>query len=82
MFSTFNILSFISFNSLVFVLFLHLFSIIFIQINKVNTTLQKFGVGYFFYVFERNLLSSPRLHLFDQKYSNQHNIMKYYYNLR
>ncbi len=29
--------------------------------------------------FERIVLCSPRLHLFDQKYSN---IVKYYYNIK
>ncbi len=32
------------------------------------------------YIFERSLLWSPKLHLFDQKYSNIE-IVKYYYNL-
>ncbi len=35
----------------------------------------------FFYVFERRLFCSPRLHLFDQKYSKNRNV-KYYYNLK
>jgi len=33
-------------------------------------------------VFERRLLCSPRLHLFDQKYSETFNIVQYYYNLK
>ncbi len=33
--------------------------------------LQKFGVGNIFYVFDRSYLCSPRLHLFDQKYSKK-----------
>jgi len=35
-----------------------------------------------FNVFKRSLLSSPRLHLFDQKYSKNSNIVKYYYHLK
>ncbi len=42
-----------------------------------HTTDQKFGVSMiFFYVFERSLLCSQRLHLFDQKYSKNINIVK------
>ncbi len=36
----------------------------------------------FLKVFERSLLSSPRLRLFDQNYSKNCNIVKYYYNLK
>ncbi len=32
--------------------------------------------------FERTLLRSPRLHLFDQKYSKNRIIVKYYWNLK
>ncbi len=43
-------------------------------------TIQNFGVSKMSYIFfERSLLCSPRLHLFDQKYSN---ISKYLYNLK
>ncbi len=34
-----------------------------------------------FNVFENSLLSSPRMHLFDQNYSKNSNVVKYYYNL-
>ncbi len=30
---------------------------------------------------KKNILYLPRLHLFDQKYSKNSNIVKYYYNL-
>ncbi len=33
------------------------------------------------YPFERSLLCWQRQHLFDQKYSKNHNIVKYYYNV-
>ncbi len=33
-------------------------------------------------VFDINLIRSPRLHLFDEKYSKNSNIVKYYYNLK
>ncbi len=36
----------------------------------------------FFCVLERSLLCSQKLHLFDQKYSKNSNIVKYYYNLK
>ncbi len=32
-------------------------------------------------MFERSLLCSPMVHLFDQKYSKNSSIVKYYYNL-
>jgi len=38
--------------------------------------------GRFFHVFERSLFCSPRLHLFDKKYSKNCNIVKYFYNLK
>ncbi len=54
----------------------HLFS------NHISyTTNPKFGVSKKLHVFEKSLLCSPRLHLFDQKYSKNSNIVKYYYNL-
>ncbi len=34
-------------------------------------TIQKFGFGKDFNVFERSILCSSRLHLFDQKYSKK-----------
>ncbi len=40
------------------------------------------GRQFFFNVFERSLLCSPKLHLFDQKYNKNSNIVKYYYNLK
>ncbi len=41
---------------------------------------KKFGVGKFFLnVFEKSVLFLPKLHLFDQNYSN---VVKYYYNLK
>ncbi len=46
--------------------------------RKKYTSNQKFGVEKDFY----SLLFSPRLHLFDQKYSKNANIMKYNYNLK
>ncbi len=43
----------------------------------------KFGVcKILFYAFEKSVLSSPILHLFDQKYSKTINTVKYYYNLK
>ncbi len=36
----------------------------------------------FFCVLERSLLCPQKLHLFDQKYSKNSNIVKYYYNLK
>ncbi len=36
----------------------------------------------YLYVFEISLLCSPKLHLFDPKYSENSNIMKNYYNLK
>jgi len=36
----------------------------------------------FLNVFERSPICSPRLHLFDQKYSKNSIIVKYYYNLK
>ncbi len=33
----------------------------------------------FFYVFERNLICSPKLHLFDQKYCNNSEILLIHY---
>ncbi len=47
------------------------------------TPFQKFEVStVFLYVFERSLLCSPRLHLFDQKYIKNSNMVKYYYNFK
>ncbi len=41
-----------------------------LDIYKNNyTTIQMFGVGKMFNVFERSVLCSIRLHLFDHKYS-------------
>ncbi len=37
---------------------------------------------FFFIVFERSRLCSPRLHLFDRKYKKKVNIVKYYTNLK
>ncbi len=56
-----------------------------LTIIKRYTIDQMFGV--IFNIFERRLLCSPRLHLFDQKYIKNRNIVKYYnakdlYNLR
>lgn len=45
----------------------------------VYTTIQKFGFSKISDVFERSLL--PRLLLFDQHYSTNRNIVKYYWNL-
>ncbi len=39
--------------------------------------LQKFGVGNIFYVFDRSYLCSPRLHLFDQKYSKKSETLQF-----
>ncbi len=44
-------------------------------------TVQKFEIFKNCYVFERSLLCSTRLHLFEQKYSKNSNILKYYYHL-
>ncbi len=41
---------------------------------------QMFGNTIFKY-FQWSLLCLPRLHLFDEKYSKNSNIVKYYYNL-
>ncbi len=38
-------------------------------------TIQKFEVGKIFYVFERSLLYSTRLHFFDQQYSKYWKIL-------
>ncbi len=38
-------------------------------------------VRFFIVVFKRSLLCSPRVHLFNQKYSEHSNIVNYYYNL-
>ncbi len=38
------------------------------------------GLVIFFMYFERSLLFTPRLDLFDQKYGKTSNIVKYYYN--
>ncbi len=40
--------------------------------------IQKFEVVRFL----KEVLCSPRLHLFDRKYSKNSNIVKYYYNLK
>ncbi len=50
--------------------------------DKTYITVQKFGVAKIFHIFERNLFYSPRLHLIDQNYSKNSNIVKYYYNLK
>ncbi len=52
--------------------------------NKTNNvTTQKFRVSKIFLnVFERRLLCSPSLYLFDQKYSRNSDIVKHYYNLK
>ncbi len=34
---------------------------------------------FFFLFFERSLFCAPRLHVFDQKYSKNGNIVNYYY---
>ncbi len=39
---------------------------------------QKCGTNCDFYVFERSLFCSPKLHLFDQKCSKNSDIVKYY----
>ncbi len=44
------------------------------------TSVQKFGVGKNCFTFLKNV--SPRLHLFNQKYSKNSNIEKYNYNLK
>ncbi len=41
------------------------------------STIQRFAVGKIF----KSLLCSPRLNVFDQKYMENSNIVKYYYNL-
>ncbi len=52
-------------------LHLHMFPIESLDMHSV----QKFGLV-------KSVLRSPRLHLFDQKYSKNSNIVKYYYNLK
>ncbi len=47
---------------------------------KIIITLKGLGTLRFFYVFKRRF--SPSLHLCDQKYSKNSNIVKYYYNLK
>ncbi len=49
---------------------------------KRFTVVQKFGVGKILKYFWKNCFCSTRLHLFDQKYSKNSNIVKYYYNLK
>ncbi len=39
--------------------------------SQTNTTIQHFGICFFFIVFERSRLCSPRLHLFDRKYKKK-----------
>ncbi len=46
---------------------------------KIN--LKSLGSAGFLNVFKRSLCS-PRLHLFDQKYSKNSNIVEYYYYLK
>ncbi len=49
----------------------------------MHTAVQKsLGMVRFLHVFERGLLCSKRLHLFDKKYSKNYDIVKYYYNLK
>ncbi len=48
--------------------------------RKKYTTIQKFVFGKIWCFL--SLLCSPRLHLFDQKYSKNSNIAKYNYNLK
>ncbi len=48
------------------------------SIKSSTKTIQKFGIKF----FERSLFWSTRLHLFDQKYSKNSNIIIYYYNLK
>uniref|UniRef100_A0A8C2DDA9 Mothers against decapentaplegic homolog n=1 Tax=Cyprinus carpio TaxID=7962 RepID=A0A8C2DDA9_CYPCA len=48
----------------------------------IYSTDQKFGNITIFNVFERSLFCSSSLHLFDQKYRKNSNIVKYYYNLK
>ncbi len=47
-----------------------------LQNDFFYTAVQKFGVGMFFYVFER---SSNKAAFIDQKYSKNTNTVKYYY---
>ncbi len=46
------------------------------RIMIMYTTNQKFGFGTFLSVFERTHLRSPRLHLFNPKYTTTSNILK------
>ncbi len=48
-------------------------------LNFIYTTSKKYGVRY---LKKMSLKCLPRLHLFDQKYSKNSNIVKYYYNLK
>ncbi len=47
--------------------------------HNIGDIVQKFGVGENILF---SLLCSPRLNLFDQKYSKNRIIVKYYYNLK
>ncbi len=48
------------------------------SVKKKDATVQKFGLGNMFgNDFESSLLSSPSLHLFDEKYSKKKSNMKY-----
>ncbi len=45
------------------------------ELKYISTAIQNFAVS-------KNFLDSSRLHLFDQKYSRNSNIVKYYLNLK
>ncbi len=50
---------------------------------RIFTKVQTFELGKIFLnVPQTSILCSPMLHIFDQKYSKNSNIVKYYYNVK
>ncbi len=60
----------------IYFIYTYLYQLFFVKICICIFTIQKGKDILMFYLFR-----SPRLHLFDQKYSKNSNIVKYYYNL-
>ncbi len=46
------------------------------------TYIHTYMIQFKIFFSETSLFCSPRLHIVDQKYSKNSNIMKYYYNLK
>ncbi len=63
-------------------LFIYLLLFVSFFAQCISTIWIGLGLLIFFYVFEmyfmKSLLCSPRLHLFDKKYSKNSNIVKWY----